>query len=90
MVASSAKVRGSELVGRALADQGVTDLFFMMGIGGPDSPPVRSCIESGITTYYVRHEEGAAMAAHAYSRLAKRPGDVLTPLGPGTTNALTG
>ena len=47
MVASSAKVRGSELVGRALADQGVTDLFFMMGIGGPHSPPVRSCIEAG-------------------------------------------
>ena len=30
------------------------------------------------------------MAAHAYSRLAKRPGVCMTPLGPGTTNALTG
>jgi acetolactate synthase-1/2/3 large subunit len=84
------KVRGAQLVGRALADQGVTDLFFMMGIGGPHSPAVRSCVEAGIATYYVRHEEGAAMAAHAYSRLAKRPGVVITPLGPGTTNALTG
>ena len=83
-------VRGADLVGRALADQGVTDLFFMMGIGGPHSPAVRSCIESGISTYYVRHEEGAAMAAHAYSRLTKRPGVCCTPLGPGTTNALTG
>jgi len=78
------------LVGRAVADQGVRDLFFMMGIGGPHSPPVRSCIEAGIAAYYVRHEEGAAMAAHAYSRLAKRPGVCFTPLGPGTTNALTG
>lgn len=84
------KVRGANLVGRALADQGVTDLFFMMGIGGPHSPAVRSCVEAGIHTYYVRHEEGAAMAAHAYSRLAKRPGVCCTPLGPGTTNALTG
>ena len=86
----AAKVRGADLVGRALADQGVTDLFFMMGMGGPHSPPVRSCAEAGITTYYVRHEEGATMAAHAYSRLAKRPGVCCTPLGPGTTNALTG
>lgn len=83
-------VRGQDLVGRALADQGVTDLFFMMGIGGPHSPAVRSAVGAGITTYYVRHEEGAAMAAHAYSRLAKKPGVCVTPLGPGTTNALTG
>ncbi len=84
------KVRGADLVGRALADQGVTDLFFMMGMGGPHSPPVRSCVDAGIATYYVRHEEAAAMAAHAYSRLTKRPGVCCTPLGPGTTNALTG
>jgi thiamine pyrophosphate-dependent acetolactate synthase large subunit-like protein len=90
MAENGETVRGAHLVGRALADQGVTDLFFMMGIGGPHSPPVRSSIEAGIATYYVRHEEGAAMAAHAYSRLAKRPGVCMTPLGPGTTNALTG
>ena len=62
----------------------------MMGMGGPHSPPVRSCVDAGIATYYVRHEEAAAMAAHAYSRLTKRPGVCCTPLGPGTTNALTG
>lgn len=90
MGADEATMRGAELVGRALADQGVTDLFFMMGIGGPHSPAVRSCVGAGISTYYVRHEEGAAMAAHAYSRLTKRPGVCVTPLGPGTTNALTG
>ena len=90
MTVGGAMVRGSDLVGRAVADQGVRDLFSMMGIGGPHSPPVRSCIEAGIAAYYVRHEEGAAMAAHAYSRLAKRPGVCFTPLGPGTTNALTG
>ena len=89
-MADEAPVRGADLVGRALADQGVTDLFFMMGIGGPHSPAARSCVKAGIATYYVRHEEGAAMAAHAYSRLAKRPGVCCTPLGPGTTNALTG
>ncbi len=90
MVERDLALRGADLVGRALSDQGVTDLFFMMGIGGPHSPPVRSCIDAGISTYYVRHEEGAAMAAHAYSRLSKRVGVCATPLGPGTTNALTG
>jgi acetolactate synthase-1/2/3 large subunit len=90
MADADANLRGSDLVGRALADQGVTDLFFMMGIGGPHSPAVRSCLDAGIAGYYVRHEEGAAMAAHAYSRLAKRPGVCCTPLGPGTTNAVTG
>ena len=89
-MAHDTPVRGAALVGRALADQGVTDLFFMMGIGGPHSPAVRSCTDAGIAAYYVRHEEGAAMAAHAYSRLAKRTGVCITPLGPGTTNALTG
>ncbi len=89
-IAPETRMRGAELVGRALADQGVTDLFFMMGIGGPRSPAVRSCVDAGIATYYVRHEEGAAMAAHAYSRLTKRPGVCCTPLGPGTTNAQTG
>jgi acetolactate synthase-1/2/3 large subunit len=90
LTAPETRMRGADLVGRALADQGVTDLFFMMGIGGPRSPAVRSCAEAGIATYYVRHEEGATMAAHAYSRLTKRPGVCCTPLGPGTTNALTG
>lgn len=89
-MADEKPVRGFDLVGRALADQGVTDLFFMMGIGGPHSPAVRSAAGLGISTYYVRHEEAATMAAHAYSRLTKRPGVACTPLGPGTTNALTG
>lgn len=84
------KMRGSELVGQALADQGVRDLFFMMGFGGPNSPGVRACIDRGIQAYYIRHEGPAAMAAHAYARITKRPGVCITPLGPGTTNALTG
>lgn len=84
------EMRGEDLVGPALRAQGVQDLFFMMGIGGPDSPAVRSCIDEGIRSYYIRHESAAAMAAHAYARLTRRPGVCVTPLGPGTTNAITG
>jgi thiamine pyrophosphate-dependent acetolactate synthase large subunit-like protein len=84
------EAKAAELVGPALRLLGVKDLFFMMGLAGPDSPPVRSCEAAGISTYYVRHEEAAAMAAHAYSRLTKRIGVCVTPLGPATTNAITG
>src|ERR1700755_91755 len=77
-------------IGRALRDQGVTSLFFMLGMGGPDSPAVASCIEQGIDAYYVRHEGAAAMMAHGYARVTGRTGGCVTSLGPGTTNALTG
>ena len=82
--------RGYELVGPALKAQGVDTVFFMLGIGGPHSPPVQSCLDEGIRGIYVRHEEAAAMMAHAYARLSGKPGVVFTPLGPATTNAITG
>ena len=79
-----------DLIGRAFKEQGVEVVFFMMGIGGPDSPPVRAMIEAGIKDVYIRHEEAAAMAAHAYARLAGKPAVVATPVGPATTNTITG
>jgi len=82
--------RAYELVGPALRQQGVDVVFFMMGLGGPHSPPVQSCVAAGIRTIYVRHEEAAAMMAHAYARMTGKPGVCMTPLGPATTNALTG
>jgi acetolactate synthase-1/2/3 large subunit len=85
-----AKRRGYELIGPALKAQSVDTIFFMLGIGGPHSPPVQSCLDEGIRGIYVRHEEAAAMMAHAYSRLTGKPGVCFTPLGPATTNAITG
>ncbi len=82
--------RGHQLVGPALKAQGVDTVFFMLGIGGPHSPPVQSCLDEGIRGIYVRHEEAAAMMAHAYARMTGKPGVVFTPLGPATTNAITG
>ena len=38
----------------------------------------------------VRHEQAAAMAAHAYARLLNRPGVCMAASGPGTTNLVTG
>jgi thiamine pyrophosphate-dependent acetolactate synthase large subunit-like protein len=88
--ASATIDRAQRLIGRALKDQGVSDLFFMLGMGGPDSPAVTSCIEEGIAGYYVRHEGAAAMMAHGYARVTGKVGVAVTSLGPGTTNAITG
>ncbi len=79
-----------DLFGRAFKDQGAEVVFFMMGMGGPDSPPVRSMIEAGIKDVYIRHEQAAAMAAHAYARLTGKPAVIAAPVGPGVTNMITG
>lgn len=90
-VAAPVRRRAQDLlIGRALRDQGVRALFFMLGMGGPDSPAVTACIAEGIDGYYVRHEGAAAMMAHGYARLTGDVGVCVTSLGPGTTNAITG
>jgi hypothetical protein len=48
------------LISRALRAHGVRSLFFMLGMGGPDSPAVTTRIEAGIQGYYVRHKGAAA------------------------------
>ena len=79
-----------DMFGKALTDQGAEVVFFMMGMGGPDSPAVRSMIEAGMKGVYIRHEEASAMAAHAYARLSGKPAVIAAPVGPGTMNMLTG
>ena len=44
----------------------------------------------GLRGIDVRHEQAAAMAAHAYARLRNRPGVCMAASGPGTTNLITG
>ena len=83
-----AEVTGSRLVAMALKNEGVEALFFLMG--GPISPLVGEAEQLGVKTYYVRHEQAAAMAAHSYARLTGKTGVCATTAGPGTMNALTG
>ena len=47
------------------------------------------CIER-FRTIDFRHEQAAAMAAHAYSRVCGKPGVCFAASGPGTTNLITG
>ena len=58
-----AKLRGEEIIARGFQNEGVDTFFFMMG--GPTSGTAGACLELGMQGIYVRHEQTAAMAAHA-------------------------
>jgi acetolactate synthase-1/2/3 large subunit len=81
-------IRGEQVIGQAFKNEGVDTIFFMMG--GPTSGTAASCLEHGMQGIYVRHEQAAAMMAHAYARVTGKPGICITPSGPGTANAVTG
>jgi len=83
-----AKVRGAKIIARSLKNLGVDTIFYI--IGGPINPVAEEAHALGIKLVDVRHEECAAMAAHAYARLSRKPGVVLTPSGPATANAIPG
>ncbi len=83
-----AMVNGSQILARALNKHGVDVMFYIMG--GPMIDAELSCKEEGIRDIDVRHEQAAAMMAHAYARLKNRPGVCMAASGPATTNLLTG
>jgi acetolactate synthase-1/2/3 large subunit len=47
-------------------------------------------IRLGVRAIDTRHEQAAAMMAHAYTRVRRRPGVCMGASGPGTTNLVTG
>ncbi len=81
-------VDGSYLIARTLKEEGVDCLFYLMG--GPNYEIVNNSEDLGIRTVDFRHEQAAAMAAHAYARVTRRPGITTAASGPGTLNLLTG
>ena len=82
------EVTGSYLIARTLKEEDVKHLFFLMG--GPIYDIVNHAQDMGIKAYDFRHEQAAAMAAHAYARLTLKPGVTTAASGPGTLNLLTG
>ncbi len=83
-----AKVTGNELLVRALKDEGVDTIFYLAS--APSADIARLFFEAGIRLVGFRHEQGAACAAHAYSRVSGRPGVCCAEAGPGVTNLVTG
>src|SRR2546426_12723732 len=82
-----ATITGSEVLAQSLKSQGVDTLFYLMG--GPMLETEAACIQLGIRAIDTRHEQAAALAAHAWTRVTRRPGACMGCSGPGTTNLVT-
>jgi len=78
---------GGELVGRALASQGVKTIFTLCG--GHIAPIYEGCLNHEIDVVDFRHEQAAAHAADAYARFTRNVGVGVVTAGPGVTGALT-
>ncbi len=85
----SQEMTGSEIVLRALADQGVDTVF---GYPGGAVLPIYDAlhVQNSIRHILVRQEGGAVHAAEGYARSSGKVGVVLVTSGPGATNAVTG
>jgi thiamine pyrophosphate-dependent acetolactate synthase large subunit-like protein len=83
-----ATLRGEQIIARCFMQEGVDTIFFMMG--GPTGGTAGACLELGMKGIYVRHEQAAAMMAHAYARVTGKPGICIAPMGPGVANLITG
>ena len=81
-------VTGNAVLARALRQQGVEHVFFIMG--GPMIDCENACRDEGMAMIDTRHEQAAAMMANAYSRLLGQPGVCMAASGPGVTNLVTG
>ena len=83
-----AKITGGQMVGKFLAREGIKALFTLSG--GHIMDIYNGCIEEGVRVIDVRHEQSAAHAADAWTRLTGAPGVAAVTAGPGVTDAVTG
>lgn len=81
-------VTGSQILAKALKNEGVDTYFYIMG--GPMGETQDATVKEGIRPVDVRHEQAAAMMAHAYARVLQKPGVCMAASGPGTLNLVTG
>jgi acetolactate synthase I/II/III large subunit len=82
-------LNGSQVVLRALVEQGVEVIF---GYPGGAVLPLYDAIfqQNKVRHILVRHEQGAVHAAEGYARSTGKVGVVLVTSGPGATNTVTG
>src|SRR5919106_1702318 len=83
-----AKIHGGSIIARALAAEGVDAVFTLTG--GHIVPILDGCLQEGIDIVDVRHEQTAAHAAEAYTRLTGKLGVAAVTAGPGVTDTITG
>lgn len=82
-----AKIHGGQIVARALKTEGVDTLFTLTG--GHIVPILDGCLQEGIDIVDFRHEQAAAHAAEAYTRLTGKLGVAAVTAGPGVTGTVT-
>ncbi|MCZ6748982.1 MAG: oxalyl-CoA decarboxylase [SAR324 cluster bacterium] len=82
-----AEIKGAALVARSLKDQGLQELFGVVGF--PVTEIAYQAQEQGLRYIGTRHEQTAGFAAQAISYLRGHVGAALTITGPGMTNAVT-
>ncbi|HEY1298760.1 MAG TPA: thiamine pyrophosphate-binding protein [Chloroflexota bacterium] len=83
-----ALVNGSQILARSLRRLHVDTFFYIMG--GPMMAAETASVEEGLRAIDVRHEQAAAMMAHAYGRVKNTLGVCMAASGPGATNLITG
>jgi acetolactate synthase-1/2/3 large subunit len=83
-----AQIHGGQIVARALKAEGVDVVFTLTG--GHIVPILDGCVQEGIRVVDVRHEQTAAHAAEAYTRLTGKLGVAAVTAGPGVTDTITG
>src|SRR5437773_1588357 len=81
-------VNGSQILARSLRRLHVDTFFYIMG--GPMMAAETASVEEGLRAIDVRHEQAAAMMAHAYARVKNTLGVCMAASGPGATNLITG
>jgi acetolactate synthase I/II/III large subunit len=81
--------KGSDVIARYLADQGVDCVFEL--VGGMITHILDSIHQDGrIRIVSTHHEQGAAFAAEGHARMTGVPGVAMATSGPGAINLLTG
>jgi acetolactate synthase-1/2/3 large subunit len=88
-LAMALQMTGAEMVIKALADQGVENIF---GYPGGAVLPIYDELfqQEAVRHVLVRQEGGAVHAAEGYARSTGKVGVVVVTSGPGATNAVTG
>ncbi len=83
------KITGGHLAAKYMKEMEKVDTVFTIS-GGHIENLLDGMAQYGIRAVDVRHEQAAAMMAHAWSVYRNEPGVCLVTAGPGFTNALTG
>lgn len=82
-------MRVADYVASFMVDNGITDVFSVVG-GGAMHLNDALGHKDGLNVTYNHHEQASAIAAESYARMSGRVAAVCVTTGPGGTNAITG